>query len=129
MDRAVECTHCQVTMTSWSAPGSPIRYYQCPFCARTHASCYGEVFSRRAGARLVGAASRTASRASEPSGMPRASDDDIRWAGVKARAARWFARLEAEELRATTCATRAVPLAQPAEASAAAVSLRPARHR
>ncbi|HET9552233.1 MAG TPA: hypothetical protein VFP50_04640, partial [Anaeromyxobacteraceae bacterium] len=96
MDAAIECTHCQVTMTSWSSPGSPIRYYQCPFCARTHASCYGEVFSRGAGARVVGAPVREA----EPTAVPQASADEIRWAGVKARAARWFARLEAEEQHA-----------------------------
>ncbi len=52
---AVECTHCRVTMTTWSAPGSRIRYYQCPFCARTHSSLYDEVFARGAGARRVAA--------------------------------------------------------------------------
>ncbi len=93
MDAAVECTHCGVTMTSWSAPGSPIRYWQCPFCSRTHSSLYGEVFRRRAGVRVVGAPVRTA----DPAQLPMATPEDIRWAEVKLRAARWFARLEAEE--------------------------------
>lgn len=92
METAVECTHCKVVMTSWSAPGSPIRYYQCPFCARTHSSLYGEVFQRRAGARLLGAPVAPAER-----GIPMASPEDVRWARVKATAARWFARLEAEQ--------------------------------
>ena len=87
-------------MTSWSAPGSPIRYYQCPFCARTHSSLYGEVFRRRAGARVVDAPARPA----RPSEIPMASQDDMRWARVKSTAARWFARLEADE---RSCATRA----------------------
>ena len=87
-------------MTSWSAPGSPIRYYQCPFCARTHSSLYGEVFRRRAGARVVDAPVRVA----RPSDIPMASQEDMRWARVKSTAARWFARLEADERR---CATHA----------------------
>jgi hypothetical protein len=93
MDAAVECTHCKVVMTSWSAPGSPIRYYQCPFCARTHSSLYGEVFRRRAGARVVEAPARAAG----PAEIPMASAEDIRWARVKATAAQWFARVEADE--------------------------------
>ncbi len=88
----VECTHCQVVMTSWSVPGSPVRYYQCPFCARTHSSPYMEVFRHGAGARL-----RSAGAAS--GGIPSASPEDVRWAGIKASAARWFARLDAEEQR------------------------------
>jgi hypothetical protein len=98
----VECTHCRVVMTSWSAPGSTIRYYQCPFCQRTHSSLYGEVFQRRAGARVIDAAPRAATA----SGIPMASQDDVRWARVKATASRWFARLEADEQR---CAGGAVP--------------------
>src|SRR5512141_2506335 len=94
-DTSVECTHCRVVMTSWSAPGSPIRYYQCPFCARTHSSLYGEVFRRRAGARVVDAPVREA----RPTEIPMASQEDVRWAGVKQTAARWFARLEADERR------------------------------
>jgi len=90
MDRDVECTHCHVVMTSWSAPGSPVRYYQCPFCTRTHSSPYGEVFRRGAGARVLAARSA-------PGGIPTATADDVRWAGIKASAARWFARLDAEE--------------------------------
>jgi hypothetical protein len=91
MDARIECTHCRVVMTSWSAPGSPIRYYQCPFCQRTHSSLYGEVFRRRAGARVVDAAPRATT------GVPMASPEDVRWARVKATAARWFAKLEADE--------------------------------
>jgi hypothetical protein len=103
MEASIECTHCGVVMTSWSAPGSPIRYYQCPFCARTHSSLYGEVFRRRAGARVVDAPAR----ATRPSEIPMASQDDMRWARVKTTAARWFARLEADERR---CASRPEPL-------------------
>ncbi len=98
MESSVECTHCQVVMTSWSAPGSQIRYFQCPFCQRTHSSLYGEVFRRRAGARVLDAAPRPTG----PQGIPMATQDDVRWARVKATAARWFARVEADE---RSCAT------------------------
>lgn len=98
MERAVECTHCRVVMTSWSAPGSTIRYYQCPFCTRTHSSAYGEVFRKGAGARLVDAPVKAAI----PERIPMASPEDVRWARVKATAARWFARLEADERRIGT---------------------------
>lgn len=123
------CTHCGVTMTSWAAPGSPIRYYQCPFCARIHASCYGEAFQRGGAARPTGAAARPAT----PSAVPQATDEQIQWAGVKARAARWFARLEAEELHAAARLGRASPPRQAAprgDPSALALSAavaRPAR--
>jgi hypothetical protein len=113
MEASVECTHCRVVMTSWSAPGSPIRYYQCPFCQRTHSSLYGEVFRRRAGARLL----ETPPRAAAASGIPMATQEDVRWARVKATASRWFARLDADQQR---CATRPVPV------RAAANSPRPA---
>lgn len=126
---AVECTHCQVTMTSWAAPGSPIRYYQCPFCARIHSSCYGESFQRGGGARLVGAQAKQGS----PTELPRATDDEVRWAGVKQRAARWFARLEAEELQASARLARPLPPRQTAPradaVAVASVGARPARHR
>ena len=95
MDLPVECTHCGVLMTSWAAPGSPVRYFQCPFCHRTFSSCYSEVFQRRAGARLVGLPSR-AERSKRVS-----SPEDFRWYELRTRAARWFARLEAEERRHT----------------------------
>ena len=95
MEASVECTHCGVVMTSWSAPGSPIRYFQCPFCARTHSSLYGEVFRRRAGARVIDAPARSA----RPSEIPMPSPDDVRWARVKATAQRWFARVDADERR------------------------------
>ncbi len=90
---AVECIHCGVLMTGWSAPGSPVRYWQCPFCARTHSSPYGEVFRRAALARGV-AAPRPA-----PSTPPQATPEEVRWAALKARAARWFERLEREQRR------------------------------
>ncbi len=93
MEASIECTHCGVVMTSWSAPGSPIRYYQCPFCTRTHSSLYGEVFRRRAGARVMGAPPRQL----PTSALPMPTRDDLHWARVKASAARWFARLEADE--------------------------------
>ena len=108
MEASVECTHCRVVMTSWSAPGSPIRYYQCPFCARTHSSLYGEVFRRRAGARVLDAPARAA----RPSEIPMPSQEDMRWARVKSSAARWFARLEADQRR---CASQA--RARPARAA------------
>ena len=95
MDFPVECTHCRVLMTSWSAPGSPVRYYQCPFCARTFCSAYGEVFRRRAGARRL---DRPA--AGPPtSPIPLATPEEIRWRELKRTADRWFARLQAEERR------------------------------
>src|SRR5512138_3826347 len=110
MESSIECTHCGVVMTSWAAPGSPIRYYQCPFCSRTHSSQYGEVFRRRAGARIVEAPRGPA----EPTALPMASAEDVRWAAVKASAARWFARLEADEHRNTAPRPRA--LARPRRA-------------
>jgi hypothetical protein len=129
MDSAVECTHCQVTMTSWSVAGSPIRYYQCPFCARTHSSQYDEVFRARAGARRVEAPAHRA----QPQALPMASPDEQRWAGIKARAARWFTRLEASEQPPP--AARPVGAVQPGGVRAgvampiARVAVRPARQR
>jgi hypothetical protein len=116
MEASIECTHCGVVMTSWSAPGSPIRYYQCPFCTRTHSSLYGEVFRRRAGARVVDAPVRAA----RPTEIPMASQEEVRWARVKTTAARWFARLEADERRCATGprpvrAARAAPAANDAD--------------
>lgn len=118
MDACVECTHCRVVMTSWSAPGSPIRYYQCPFCQRTHSSLYGEVFRRRAGARLLEpqAPARTTA-----AGVPMPSPDDLRWARVKATAARWFARVEADERRCAALEGPAAREAEPPEADPADV--------
>ncbi len=95
MDSPVECTHCRVLMTSWSAPGSPVRYYQCPFCARTFCSAYGEVFRRRAGARHV----ERAVAATNAATIPLATPEEIRWRELKRTADRWFARLEAEQRR------------------------------
>jgi hypothetical protein len=92
MPNDVECTHCHVLMTSWSVPGSTVRYWQCPFCSRTHSSHYGEVFARGAGARRVEPHPPTSA-----SGPPQAGPEEIRWARLKARAARWFQRLEQEQ--------------------------------
>ncbi len=113
---SVECTHCRVVMTSWSAPGSPIRYFQCPFCQRTHSSLYGEVFRRRAGARFVDAPARP----STPEGIPMPTAEDVHWARVKQTASRWFARLDADERRCATGDGRPLraanaPLAGPAD--------------
>ena len=125
---SVECTHCQVTMTSWSTAGSPVRYFQCPLCARTHSSPYDEVFRARAGARRV----ESLSRQPPPSSLPVASPEDGRWATVRARASRWFTRLETEQ----RLVARALPLALPAQrperrgATVALVAVaRPARTR
>ncbi len=113
---SVECTHCRVVMTSWSAPGSPIRYFQCPFCQRTHSSLYGEVFRRRAGARVVDAPARAAA----PQAIPMATPEEMHWARVKQTASRWFARLEADERRCAAGGVRLLraanaPLAGPAD--------------
>src|SRR5512139_1417380 len=81
-------------MTSWCAAGSPTRYYQCPFCKRTLCSAYGEVFERGTLGRRVGASPRApvSSRAT----LPEATPEDKNWKELKGRAARWFARLEAD---------------------------------
>jgi hypothetical protein len=100
-------------MTTWSAAGSPVRYWQCPFCSRTHSSLYSEVFRRGAGARRVEAAPAT-----RPAGVPQASAEEIAWTRLKARAARWFARLEQEQVPA---AIRPPNRAEPAPSAAAAV--------
>lgn len=103
MDFPVECTHCRVLMTSWSAPGSPVRYYQCPFCARTFSSAYGEVFRRRAGARRV----ERVAAAPPASPVPLPTPDELRWRELKRTADRWFARLEAEQRRCAPAYARA----------------------
>ncbi|HVP66165.1 MAG TPA: hypothetical protein VMT17_02765 [Anaeromyxobacteraceae bacterium] len=121
MDAVVECTHCRVVMTSWSAPGSPTRYYQCPFCGRTWCSAYGNLFGRGVGARRVepGASARA--------GTGAAGDvEDARWRELRGRAARWFARLEAEEVR---CATRTPRAISVPSAEALASQARPGRPR
>src|SRR5512139_1588521 len=100
-DTSIECTHCRVVMTSWSAPGSTIRYFQCPFCQRTHSSLYGEVFRRRAGARVVDAPERSA-----PQAIPMATPEEMHWARVKQTASRWFARLEADEQQCVASGAR-----------------------
>ena len=94
MESLVECTQCGVLMTSWCAAGSPTRYYQCPFCKRTLCSAYGEVFERGALGRRVAPSARAAGAA-----IPEATPEDQRWRELKGRAARWFARVEADGLR------------------------------
>jgi hypothetical protein len=127
MPHEVECTHCHVLMTSWSAAGSPVRYWQCPFCGRTHSSLYSEVFERGAGARRVepmNAASVSAQ------GAPQASPQDIQWGRLKARAAQWFARLELEQVAVPPARTgpRSVGSAtRPLGASPAAAGARRSR--
>jgi len=97
MESLVECTQCGVLMTSWCAAGSPTRYYQCPFCKRTLCSAYGEVFERGALGRKVGVAQRPSTAMRSP--MPEATPEEKSWREMKGRAARWFARLEAEGYR------------------------------
>lgn len=91
MDLSIECTHCRVIMTTWSVPGSPVRYYQCPFCSRTFCSAYREVFRSLAGARRR----EPAPAAESPSPVPLPTAEEIRWRELKRTADRWFARLEA----------------------------------
>ena len=93
MESLVECTQCGVLMTSWSAAGSPTRYYQCPFCKRTLCSAYDEVFERGTLARRI-APSRPAPVARDA--VPEPTPEDVRWRELKGRAARWFARIEAD---------------------------------
>ena len=109
MERAVECTHCGVVMTSWSVRNSPIRYYQCPFCQRTHSSHYGEVFRSRAGARVLASAPRS----SPNNEIPMARPEDVRWATIKTAANRWYARLEADERRNASQPRPAAALRRP----------------
>jgi hypothetical protein len=94
MESLVECTQCGVLMTSWSAAGSPTRYYQCPFCKRTLCSAYDEVFEPGSLGRRVGGSPRATAPGRGPAPDP--ATDDKRWRELKGRAARWFARLEAE---------------------------------
>lgn len=43
-DVDVECTHCEVRMTSHVGSGGKIRYFHCPSCQRWTTSVYSEVF-------------------------------------------------------------------------------------
>jgi hypothetical protein len=122
---SVECTTCQITMTSWSPAGSTVRYFQCPLCVRTYASPYDEVFRARAGARRVGVPLHQA----RPATLPMASRDDQQWAGVRLRATRWFSRLELEERSMSRALSPAGPRQRLGAPSAALVAARPARHR
>jgi hypothetical protein len=84
-------------MTSWCAAGSLTRYYQCPFCKRTLCSAYGEVFEHGMLGRKVVAVPRPS--ATGRNQAPDATPDEKSWRELKGRAARWFARLEAEGQR------------------------------
>src|SRR5689334_7458727 len=86
MSHDVECTHCHVLMATCAAAGSPVRYWQCPFCNRTHSSRYSAVFRRGAGAGRVEPAPAPA--AVLAAGAPQATPEDIAWTRLKARAAR-----------------------------------------
>ncbi len=70
------------------------------------------MFARGAGAR------RVESTPAAP-GVPQATPEQIRWNHLKARAARWFARLEQEQVRTE----------QPAPAPLAAAAVRATRAR
>ena len=126
---AVECTHCQVTMTSWATAGSPVHYFQCPLCARTYCSQYDEVFRARAGARRTGVPSQQAA----PATLPMASPEAQRWATVRARASRWFNRLEADAKVVAWALPPVRPVQplepRPARAALALAAARPARQR
>jgi len=99
-------------MTTWSAAGSPVRYWQCPFCSRTHSSLYSEVFRCGAGARRVD--SPPGAGGVQAAGAPQATPQDIAWTSLKARAARWFARLELEQVATPQASLdRALPAAPP----------------
>jgi len=100
MDDCIECTHCQVLMTSWAAPGGGVRYWQCPFCRRTCSSAYGEVFRSGVARRVARRPAPAGPVSGLPARLPQASAADASWALLKARAHRWFARLEAEGLPA-----------------------------
>ncbi len=120
MPHEVECTHCHVLMTTWAPAGSPVRYWQCPFCARTYSSLYSEVFARGAGARRVEAAPPAAT-----AGVPQATPEEIRWARLKARAARWFARLEEEQVALPPAPRPLQPGPRPPGAARAAAKASP----
>ena len=79
-------------MTSWSAPGSPTRYYRCPHCLRTVCSAYGEVIDR--GTLAVRREWPAGPRRLVPAGP---TVEEARWTEVKGRADEWFARLAADE--------------------------------
>jgi hypothetical protein len=42
--RAVDCTHCGVQMTSHVGSGQQVQYFHCPSCQRWSSSMYAEVF-------------------------------------------------------------------------------------
>jgi|SRR5512139_3672215 hypothetical protein len=110
MESHVECTQCGVLMTSWCAAGSPTRYYQCPFCKRTLCSAYDEVFERGTLGRRVGPSPRAL--ATSRATLPEATPEDKSWKELKGRAARWFARLEADGQRHAPHAVPAVARAR-----------------
>jgi len=116
MDDCVECTPCHVLMTSWAAPGGAVRYWQCPFCRSTCSSAYGEAFKAGVVRRVVRQPAPAPALAAR---LPQASAAEVSWTLLKARAQRWFARLEAEELPARprrAARVRYQPAARPAPA-------------
>lgn len=124
MDPSVEHAHCGVVMTSWSAAGSPTRYYQCPSCGRTFCSAYSEILHRAAGARSLGGSTAPVLAPARRAAGPLPAPDDPGWRELKGRAARWFAHVEADVRR---LATPAPPLAPGVTAAAAALGYRKPR--
>jgi hypothetical protein len=116
-------------MTSWATAGSPVSYFQCPLCTRTYCSQYDEVFRARAGARRVGVPAQQAA----PASLPMASPEAQRWATVRARAARWFNRLDADERLLSRALPPGLPAQRleprPARTALAFAAARPARQR
>src|SRR5512137_1175650 len=92
MESLIECARCRVPMNSWSAPGSPTRYYRCPHCLRTVCSAYEEVIEH--GTLAVRREPLAAGRQPASAGS---RADEARWSEVKGRADEWFARLAADE--------------------------------
>jgi len=86
MGISLECAPCGVVMSSWSARGSPVRYWQCPSCSRILSSVYDEALRRCA---VV--------RRGEGHGTKATDEDDVPRSRLQARAESWFARLEREE--------------------------------
>ena len=80
------------------------------------------MFQRGAGARLV-----EPKPEAPAGGIPEATAEDMRWAGVKASAARWFARLESDERRLPRAQQPVAPLPRAARKSALAPLIDP-RH-
>jgi hypothetical protein len=109
MESLVECARCHVPMNTWSAPGSPTRYYRCPRCQRTVCSAYDEVIDH--GTLAVRREWPAVERRPLAS---RAGADEALWSEVKGRADAWFARLAADEHAHSPTRRRHRVLAAPA---------------